>query len=218
MLRSRDGVPYAVGVAFFQHQRESTHMRPALAKLRFYLPGTIAGWLRTAVLGTVIVAVALGITVRALAGPPQTTPALMGHLAPDFALPTERNGKLLTSLSTLDGQRGHPVLVTFFYTLCVHCLSEVQAVQTAAQAETADGVEAVFISSPAERPDIVDAYLKRLDITSPALIDTAGQAAARYSVRYYPTVVLVDAHGIVRDVWMGETGASALEHAITHLG
>jgi peroxiredoxin len=169
------------------------------------------------ILAFIALAVLLGITARVLAGPSQATPTLIGHAAPTFTLPTEQAGHTLPGITTVGGRTDHPRLLLFFYTLCAHCLAQTQAVRDATQAQAAHGVEPVYISSPAERPDILDAYVSRLSIPNPILLDANGQIAARYAIRFYPTTILVDASGTVRDVWLGETGAPTLERAIAAL-
>ncbi|MBF6591419.1 MAG: TlpA family protein disulfide reductase [Ktedonobacterales bacterium] len=192
-------------------------MRHIPTALRRSVPTTPTQWLRAGVLLAALLAVALGIAARALAGPPQTAPRLLGQAAPAFALPAEQGGRQLPGTITLAAQRGHPTLLVFFYTLCPRCLSEVQAAQSATHDRATRGASVLYISSPAERPDIVDAYLGRLGISAPALLDAGGQLAARYRIRFYPTTVLVDARGVVRGVWMGETSAATLTQALAAL-
>jgi hypothetical protein len=56
--------------------------------------------------------------------------------------------------------------------------------------------------------------MQRLAITDPVLLDADGQVAARYGIAYYPTLVLVDGQGSVRNIWTGEIDASALRAGI----
>lgn len=193
---------------------ERTTALPTLETLRTRLPASAVGWLRAGVLCATLAAVVLGVAARALAGPPQTAATLVGHPAPAFALPAERGGQRVTGSVSLASERGHPVLLVFFYTLCTHCLSQVQAAAAVAHDEAGRNVAVLYISSPAERPDIVSTYLDRLEITAPALLDSGGAVATRYGVRFYPTLVLLDSRGIVRGVWLGETGATPVERAI----
>ena len=116
---------------------------------------------------------------------------------------------------TLASERGHPVLLVFFYTLCVHCLSQVQTAAAVGRDETARGLSVLYVDSPAERPDIVAAYLDRLQIDAPVLLDADGAVAERYGVRFYPTLVLVDGGGVVRGVWLGETSTAPIERALS---
>jgi peroxiredoxin len=190
-------------------------VRPAIHSLHARLSASEGGRLRAGVVCVALLAVVLTVAARTLAGPPQTTPALVGHSAPAFALQAEHDGRVQPGTVSLGSTRGHPVLLVFFFTLCAHCLSQVQAANTAVAQEHARGVTALYISSPAERPDIVAAYLGRLGIGAPALLDNGAAVAGHYGVRFYPTLVLVDGHGTVRSVWLGETSSAKLERAIT---
>jgi peroxiredoxin len=192
-------------------------VRRIVSSLPLRAPAPLSRWLRAGTLALVALAVLLAIAARALAGPPQATPALVGQPAPSFTLPAEHGGHALPGAISVGGRAEHPRLLIFFYTLCAHCLAQTQAVRDATQAEAARGVEPVYISSPAERPDILDAYVSRLNITAPVLLDADGLAAKSYAVRFYPTTVLVDASGTVRGVWLGETGTAPLERAISAL-
>src|SRR5262249_51802559 len=116
----------------------------------------------------------------------------------------------------------HPVLLVFFFTLCPHCLGELQTVRVvvAAHGDTPGGAGLVplYINSPAERASIPDAYVTRVGIQAPVLLDGDGRVAARYGIYAYPTLVLVDARGIVRATWTGAASAADLDAAISHLG
>jgi hypothetical protein len=76
------------------------------------------------------------------------------------------------------------------------------------------GLRSVYIDSPAERPNLADLMMQRLAITDPVLLDDDGQVAARYGVSYYPSFVLIDARGAVRDIWTGEVDPATLHAGI----
>jgi cytochrome oxidase Cu insertion factor (SCO1/SenC/PrrC family) len=177
-------------------------------------------WLCAALVALVVFALALGIAARATAGA-QTLDALVGRPAPAFSLAAEIGGKPLRSPVSLASQRGHPTLVVFFYTLCTHCLGELQTVASVASAHAADrsasGPVPLYINSPAEPGGIPDAYLARAGIDAPVLLDRDGAVAAAYGIRYYPALVLIDANGVVRATWTGEVSAGTLDDAIKRM-
>lgn len=177
-------------------------------------------WMRVALLALALLALALGIAVRATAGA-QTLDALVGRPAPAFSLPAEANGQLQPKPVSLASQRGHPTLVVFFYTLCTHCLGELQTVSGVvsahAAAHPASGLVPLYIDSPAESPAIPDAYLSRIGIDAPVLLDRDGAVAASYGIRYYPALALLDARGTVRASWTGEASAASLGDALGRL-
>jgi len=178
---------------------------------------TPAWWLRASLAALALAAVALGVAARALAGPADGPRRLLGGPAPSFTLPAEARGRPLPDPVALAAHRGHPVLLVFFYTLCTHCLGELQTAHAVAGADAGRGLDVLYVNSPGERPSIPAAYAARVGIDAPILLDVDAAVAARYGIRYYPTLVLLDGGGIVRDAWTDETGAATLEAAIQRL-
>jgi len=164
-------------------------------------------------LAAALLAVGLALLVRPVAGEADGPQRLVGQQAPAFALPAAQNGAKLPGTQTLAQHRGRPTLLVFFNTLCVHCLGEVQATQ--ALAHSYPQVDVVYIDAPGEGAQITTNYLARLSFDPPVLLDTHERIAARYGVRYYPTLILVDARGVVRAAWLGETPAATLRPAIS---
>jgi peroxiredoxin len=56
--------------------------------------------------------------------------------------------------------------------------------------------------------------MARLQANPPVLLDKGAAVAQRYGVVYYPTIILVDAQGVVRAVWVGAPSSSELAAAI----
>lgn len=170
--------------------------------------------------GGILVAALLALVfaglARALGGDPSAAERLVGQPAPAFSLPAQQDGRALPEPVALADARGHPVVLVFFYTLCAHCLSQLGEVHDAVRGAPA-GATDLFIDTPGERPDVTQAYFRRLYFQPPVLSDADGRVAARYGVAYSPTVVLVDGAGIVRHVWVGETDAATIRAAIMAL-
>jgi peroxiredoxin len=168
--------------------------------------------LRGGMLLAALVALLLVILFRACAPSTTATRLHVGKRAIAFTLAAEQAGVLLPAQTTFAPGSGRPTLLIFFYTLCTHCLLEMQSARDVAREFT--GLRTVYIDSPAERTNIPDMMMQRLSIADPVLLDTDGRVAARYGVAYYPAFVLVDGRGIVRDIWTGETGADILRAGI----
>lgn len=168
-----------------------------------------------------LLSVGLGIAARAAAGS-QRVSQLVGQPAPSFALPAEAHGHVQPGIVSLDAGRGHPQLLVFFYTLCTHCLGELATTHDVTQHVAQDPAHAgdlrvAYIDSPAENPMIPDAYVTRVGIDAPVLLDHDAQVAGRYGIAFYPTLVLLDGSGVVRATWTGEPSAATLEGAIDSL-
>jgi cytochrome c biogenesis protein CcmG/thiol:disulfide interchange protein DsbE len=112
--------------------------------------------------------------------------------------------------------RGHPVVVVFFASWCHPCEEELPVLEQFASEQGARlkviGVNFRDLASDSA------AFVRRLHVTFPALIDDpSSPVAQRYGVRGIPQTVFVDAHGIVRGRVYGETSRRALQPAIDDL-
>lgn len=172
--------------------------------------------LRRAVLALAVVALALAVAVR-LNAPTSRAQALVGHAAPAFALPAEVNGSRLPGTISLPAHSGHPLLLVFAYSLCPQCLNEIQTARDLQARGASRGLGALYIDSPGETPAIANAYFQRLGVIAPILLDGQGAVAARYGIGYYPTIILIDAHGSVRYVASGEASSANLSRALDAL-
>jgi peroxiredoxin len=151
----------------------------------------------------------LAVEIRLSTGSNAAAQRLVGVPAPAFQLHAEGHGQVLPQTVSLAQERGHTVLLVFVYSLCPHCLSQIQVTRGMAGQQVTGGLRIIYIDSPAESPGIISAYAERLGIEGPAtpiLLDTNGALAQAYGIVYYPTTILIDPEGIVRQVWTGETG------------
>lgn len=164
-------------------------------------------------LAIALLAVVLAIVVRSTAPTTTTAATLVGHPLPRVSLPAERGSRLDGTRPLLPGD-GRPALVLFLFSLCPRCPNEAAAVSALARQR---GLDLVVVDSPAETPAIADAYATRLGLRGPLLLDHSGALATRLGLDLYPALLLVDARGIVRDVWLGETPAAAVGAAVDRL-
>jgi peroxiredoxin len=189
-------------------------------RLTVPLQMTPARWLKAAVAACALLAVLLAVEIRLSSGSNLAVDRLVGSPAPAFHLHAESHGQVLPQSISLAQERGHTVLLVFMYSLCAHCLSQIQVTKGMAGQQVAGGLRIIYIDSPAESPGIVSAYAERLGIENPAtpiLLDGKGALARAYGIVYYPTTMLIDSEGMVRQVWTGETGSDALRSAIDRL-
>lgn len=64
-----------------------------------------------------------------------------------------------------------------------------------------------------EPPEQVRAYVTEMNLTFPIVIDTSGELAATYGVRFHPAHFLIDRSGIVR---AGGFGARDWNEPVAH--
>jgi peroxiredoxin/rhodanese-related sulfurtransferase len=133
------------------------------------------------------------IAALAIAANAGARAAAVGEAAPDFTLKTH-DGKSLT-LSNLKGKRG--AVLVFFATWCPGCMEEVPAVKKFVDASRDKNVLVYGIDIQQEQR-VIDRFVKDRDINYRVLLDTDAAAARAYEVNAIPSVIGVDADGIIR--------------------
>ncbi len=121
---------------------------------------------------------------------------LVGQQAPDFTLRDFDNKEV--KLSEL---RGKPVLLDFWATWCPPCVESMPHLQNL-HSEKGEALHIYAINLREER-DKVQQFLKQHELDLPVLLDTQGQVGQQYHVRSIPQTVLIDAKGVVRQVYIG---------------
>lgn len=190
----------------------ATEVMPRLAlRLRRL---TVGGWLRLGAIACAVVALALATLAHAQAPTPNQSRALIGHAAPAFSAPAAQHGQMLPQMASYDPQSGRVTLLVFFNTLCVHCLAGVRTANMVAQALASPPVRVIYLDAPGENASITDPYMAREHLDAPVLLDAGARIASRYGVAYYPSFILIDTHGVVRNAWTGTPTASELRASI----
>jgi thiol-disulfide isomerase/thioredoxin len=110
--------------------------------------------------------------------------------APAFTL-TDAHGNS-QSLS-----HGRITLVNFWATWCPPCVQEIPSMNRLAAAYDAKDFGIVSINFK-EAPEHVLAFMKRVNVDFPVLIDRDGAVSARWSVFAFPSTFLLDQHGNIR--------------------
>ena len=143
--------------------------------------------------------------------PIDTHKARVGTVAPDFTLSTV-DGKRVT----LSALRGRPVVIAFFASWCHPCEEELPVLERFQHDEA--GNLAVIGINYQDLPSDTKAFVRRLHVTFPALVEDADSPIAeQYGVRGIPQTLFIDARGVVRGRVYGETSRRALQPAIGDL-
>ena len=103
---------------------------------------------------------------------------------------------------TLADYRGKVVLLNFWATWCPPCQREMPSLERLRTRMAGRPLEIVAISS-AETPDEVNAYLSKMKLGFPVLLDTDSSNTRRWKVFALPTTFVLDAAGRVRHVLTG---------------
>ena len=138
-------------------------------------------------------AIALAIVGALLAAVPSARANTVGKPADDFTLKTH-DGKSLT-LSKLKGKRG--VVLVFFATWCPSCMAEVPRIKKFVEAAR-DKKVLVYGVNFRQSERIVAKFVSDRKVNYRILLDSDGKVTKGYGVRGIPTILGIDADGIVR--------------------
>ena len=116
-----------------------------------------------------------------------------GPMAPDFTL-TADNGQNVT-LSRFRGKSG--IVLVFFATWCPSCIEEVPQIKQFASRGAGENVE-VFGINVQQSKRIVDRFIRAHEVNYRILLDTEARVARAYGATGMPTVIGIDAAGVIR--------------------
>lgn len=109
---------------------------------------------------------------------------------------------------------GRPVVIRFWADWCKFCEGEMKAIEAVYQRHKTKGLEVIAINAGQDRKS-VEAFIKKIGISYPALLDERSKIAKQYGVVGLPTTYFVDAKGIVRAKVIGEADEATFErHAL----
>jgi thiol-disulfide isomerase/thioredoxin len=141
----------------------------------------------------------------------------IGMPAPDIAGPVWMN----SPPRSLQELRGKVVLVEFWTFGCYNCRNVEPYVKQWHHRYNAKGLVVIGVHSPEfayEREiDFVRRYVEEHEIRYPVTIDNDFVIWNRFGNRYWPAMYLVDKHGVIRYVRVGEGGYAETERTIQAL-
>lgn len=123
---------------------------------------------------------------------------------------------------SLANYRGKVVLLNFWATWCPPCLKEMPSMERLREKMAGRPFEIVALNSAEPKSD-VDAYLARMKLGFPILLDPDGVNTRRWKVFALPTSLLLDAEGRVRYAltgpveWDEEAPVAVIESLLAEL-
>jgi cytochrome c biogenesis protein CcmG, thiol:disulfide interchange protein DsbE len=135
----------------------------------------------------------------------------IGSQAPDFEL-AELEGQSV-HLSDL---RGRPVLINFWATWCIPCVTEMPLIQSA-YADSQGGFTVLGVNADEPVGD-VQAFLAKMDLTFDILLDPGGKVQSLYRLRGFPTSYFLDKDGVIRAIQIGQLSQSQLKRYLVQVG
>jgi thiol-disulfide isomerase/thioredoxin len=164
-----------------------------------------------------VVSVLMAAVVFAVSWAAASETYWIGKSAPELAAGEWFNAKQL-SLKEL---RGKVVLLEFWTLGCSNCLNTLPHIKGWHRKYAGAQFEIIGVHTPEfERekdPQTVKRAIARLGITYPIVTDNTYATWTRYNQRFWPVVYLLDKHGIIRYVHIGEGDYEETEREIISL-
>jgi peroxiredoxin len=152
----------------------------------------------------------IGLFLLAACGGEQAAKLNLGDPAP--AVRTQRLGG--GDVDFPSAATGRPLVIRFWADWCRYCEPEMKAIEAVYQRHKAKGLEVFAINAGQDKPAVA-AFIKKLGVTYPVLLDESASIAKRYGVVGLPTTYFVDAKGVVRGKVIGEADETVFErHAL----
>jgi peroxiredoxin len=147
--------------------------------------------------GTVLIGVAIAMIMIQVGTGAYATPAKIGQTLNDFNL-----SDLYGNRVKLSDYRGKTVLVNVWATWCPPCQAEMPDLQAYYDAHRAQGFVILAIDAGDAQSDVL-AFAKEYNLTFPILLDPTLQWVHSMNIYDYPTSLIIDSQGIVRNVRVG---------------
>jgi cytochrome c biogenesis protein CcmG/thiol:disulfide interchange protein DsbE len=132
----------------------------------------------------------------------------VGDLAPSFQT-TRADG---TAVNFPAAWAGKPVVIRFWADWCKYCEPEMKAIEPIYQQLKTQGLEVIAINAGQDRATVL-AYMDKLRVSYPALLDERSAIARQFGVVGLPTTYFIDAKGVVRIKLIGEAESANFERA-----
>ena len=129
---------------------------------------------------------------RSSDNPVQQVPIKIGLPAPDFKFPGI-DGKMVK----LSDYRGKVVLVNIWATWCPSCVDEMPSMEKLYRKLQGEKFEILAVSIDSLGATAVAPFMKKYQLTFPALIDSAGAIRMAYRTTGVPESFIVDKNGIL---------------------
>ena len=112
---------------------------------------------------------------------------------------------------------GKLLVIRFWADWCKYCEGEMKAIESVYQRHQGKGLQVLAINAGQDKATI-NAFIKKIGVTYPALLDEQSTIARSYGVVGLPTTFFIDGKGIVRAKIIGEADEATFErHALEML-
>lgn len=111
---------------------------------------------------------------------------------------------------------GRPLVIRFWADWCRYCEGEMQAIEQVYQRHKDRGLTVLAINTGQDSATAA-AFVKKIGITYPVLLDEDSAIAKQYGVVGLPTTYFIDARGVVRAKVVGEASEAVFEQQVKAL-
>ena len=132
------------------------------------------------------------LAVAATAGARAADASLIGHTAPDFALPA-----VVGSNVRLSEYRGQAVIISFWSSRCSVCARQLALLDRLYSTYRSAGLVVLAVSVD-DDPMRAEQYARAHTASFPLLLDTTKAVSRAYAIDRLPSTVLIDRSGVVR--------------------
>ena len=110
---------------------------------------------------------------------------------------------------------GKPLVIRFWADWCKYCEGEMKAIETVYQANK--GKLQVLAINAGQDKATINAFIRKIGVTYPALLDENSAIARSYGVVGLPTTFFIDGKGIVRGKIVGEADEATFARHVQEL-
>lgn len=130
----------------------------------------------------------------------------IGAAAPDFSA-TRLDG---AAVRFPEDFRGKPVVIRFWADWCRYCEGEMKAIDRVYQRRRAQGLQVLAVNAGQDK-EAVAAFIKKIGVSYPALLDEKSAIARQYGVVGLPTTYFVGADGTIKAKVVGEADEATFD-------
>jgi peroxiredoxin len=133
-----------------------------------------------------------------------------GNLAPDFQL-TDLDGKPVR----LSDYRGRKVVLNFWASWCYPCKMETPHMEEFYEKYRSNNfiILGVNVTNTEASPEDARKFAREYKLSYPVLLDEKGEVTDRYQVVGYPTTLVIDSKGVIREKFQGAIDYETLKKA-----
>lgn len=143
---------------------------------------------------------------------PEKPPVNVGDAAPAFRAETLAGGRI----DFPAGFSGQPVVIRFWADWCPYCAGEMQAIEKVYRRHGGRAFTVLAINAGQDQSSVA-AFVRRIGVSYPILLDPQAEIARRYGVVGLPTTFFVDRQGIIRAKLVGEASEAVFAAQIEAL-